>query len=106
MSERRESEERRVAERRKILELAGMLAVDAIDLSELCDAEARTITAIQWHIELLRTPTAPDVQRQVAAEKLRECLQEFSQLNERIRDGLGRFAQLVERERQMAREPW
>jgi hypothetical protein len=92
------TERRHGIDRRSHLERAAALASQAIDLRALCDAEARQVTAIAKHIELLRTPTAPSVQRQIALEHLTESVEQFVTVSERIRVDLEAFRQYVRRE--------
>jgi hypothetical protein len=79
------AERRGMADRRSHLERAAALATQALDLRALCDAEARQVTTIAKHIELLRTPTAPAVQRQIALEQLTRSAEQLAILGERIR---------------------
>jgi hypothetical protein len=99
------NERRRRNDRRVQLERAAALASHAIELRGLVDIEASALTAIAGHIELLRTPTAPDVQRQVAAQNIEELLERVVQTNNRVRQTLERFVEAVRQDRADHEEP-
>jgi hypothetical protein len=92
-------ERRRRTDRRVQLERAASLASQAIELRGLVDIEASALTAIAGHIELLRTPTAPDVQRQVASQNIEELLDRIVQANDRVQQTLERFIEAVREDR-------
>jgi hypothetical protein len=96
MSEPVPGERRRGPDRRGILETAALLATESLDLREVNDAEARLLTRALRELELLRTPTAPEIQRQVAATHLRELHREIDMLNDRRNDALRRLADLLD----------
>ena len=89
------TERRRLFDRRSHLEHAAALASQAIGMRTLGDEEARKLTAIARELELVRTPTAPLVQRQTALAQILQTIEELAVIGEQLRGELEAFREGV-----------
>lgn len=90
------ADDRRVKrDRRAHLDHAATLAVAIVELRALLDTESKALTAAQRDVELLRTPTAPDVQRETALEHLRQELERLHQTNSAFGEAMQRLREVI-----------
>jgi len=61
----------------------------------LGDEEARKLTSIARELELVRTPTAPLIQRQTALANILQTIEELAVIGEQLRAELEGFRQGV-----------
>ena len=61
----------------------------------LGDEEARKLTSIARELELVRTPTAPLIQRQTALAQILQTIEELAVIGEQLRGELETFRQGV-----------
>jgi hypothetical protein len=88
-------ERRHLFDRRSHLEHAAALASQAVGMRTLGDEEARKLTAIARELELVRTPTAPLIQRQTALANILQTIEELAVIGEQLRAELETFRQGV-----------
>lgn len=79
------ADRRRLFDRRSHLEHAAALASQAVAMRTLSDEGARKLTAIARELELVRTPTAPLIQRQMALDEILQTLEELTVVSEQLR---------------------
>jgi len=85
----------RLFDRRSHLEHAAALASQAVAMRTLSDESARKLTAITRELELVRTPTAPLIQRQTALAAILRTIEELAIFGEQLGAELGTFRQGV-----------
>lgn len=85
------TERRRLFDRRSHLEHAAALASQAIGMRTLGDEEARKLTSIAKELELVRTPTAPLIQRQTALANILHTIEELAVIAEQLHAELETF---------------
>ena len=91
-------ERRHLFDRRSHLEHAAALASQAVGMRTLGDEEARKLTSIARELELVRTPTAPLIQRQTALATILQTIEELAVVGEQLRAELETFRQELEDE--------
>lgn len=85
------TERRRLFDRRSHLEHAAALASQAVAMRTLSDDGARKLTSIARELELVRTPTAPLIQRQMALDQILQTLEELMVVGEQLRTEVETF---------------
>lgn len=85
------TERRHLFDRRSHLEHAAALASQAVAMRTLSDEAARQLTSIARELELVRTPTAPLVQRQTALNEILQTIDELTGVGEQLRAELETF---------------
>jgi hypothetical protein len=85
------TDRRRLFDRRSHLEHAAALASQAVAMRMLSDDGARKLTAIARELELVRTPTAPLIQRQTSLDQILETIEELTAVGEQLRAELATF---------------
>jgi hypothetical protein len=89
------TDRRRLFDRRSHLEHAAALASQAVAMRTLSDESARKLTAIARELELVRTPTAPLIQRQTSLDLILQTIEELTGVGEQFRAELETFRQGV-----------
>jgi hypothetical protein len=85
------TDRRRLFDRRSHLEHAAALASQAVAMRTLSDEGARKLTSITRELELVRTPTAPLIQRQTALDQILQTIEELTAVGDQLRAELESF---------------
>jgi hypothetical protein len=89
------TDRRRLFDRRSHLEHAAALASQAVAMRTLSDDGARKLTSIARELELVRTPTAPLIQRQTALDQILQTIDELTVVGEQLRAEVETFRHSV-----------